>query len=476
MRALSLPVLGLSLCFLVPSAVNASSAEVAALRQQVQDLLKRIDTLEKKAEKSSSQSSSHTVIPIADSSQNQNSNSGDVAQGPGLEIPAQVERGRKDNPLSLKVSGHINRGIWVASNGVNTNTAHVDNDNSPTRLTITGSGRWDESTEIGGTIEFGVEENSTDEIAVNSVDDSRTGPSIRIAELFVKNDTFGEFYFGQGSTASDGTMESTDLSQTTLLSAGGSQSFIAGATVFTNRVTEGPITVNGDNARPDRIMDPGDGLFRRNRFRYNTPSILGFSLQTSHYFQGADHNWDIALKYGATIKDTKIRAQGAFLQRNTNSRTATGSNLVGDSMNAAYRQFNASAGVLFPVGLSLFVGYVDRDWYVTGVSSITNNVVNFNVPNGKNYTAKIGYQFNYFEAGLTALAVDFGCSEGMFFDILNTDRVYKGRAYGIFAVQFLDRISTEVYAGYRHFRMTSNVPNETYNPISAFLVGARVKL
>lgn len=470
MRALSIPLLGLSLCFLLPTSASGSAAEVTALRQQVQELLKRIDKLEQKA----SQSTQTNTLPIANTQETSK-----TTQNQELQIPAQVERARKDNPLSLKVSGHINRGIWVASNGVNTNTAHVDNDNSPTRLTITGSGKLNEDTEIGGTIEFGIEKNSTDEIAVNRVDDNRTGPGTRIAELFIKSKTFGEFFFGQGSTASDGTMENTDLSQTTLLSAGGSQSFIAGATGFTNRATGGDIVVNGDLARPDRVMDPGDGLFRRNRIRYNTPSILGLSLQASHYFQGANHNWDIALKYGATIMDTKVRAQASFAQRNTYSRGATlagAAALDGSTVNAAYRQFNASAGVLFPIGISLYAGYVNRDWRVTGVNTLSQQVQTFNVRDGKNYTAKIGYQFNYFEAGLTALAVDFGCSEGMFFDIQNLDHVYKGRAIGVFAVQFLDRISTEVYAGYRHFRMTSNVPNESYNPISAFLFGARVKL
>lgn len=426
----------------------AASSEVAALKSQVQDLLKRIDALEKKQQKSDD---------LAVPSHLRDSEKKEIPSNPA------VTR-RTDNPLSLKISGHVNRGILIADNGVNGNPVHVDNDNSPSRLTITGSGQWNETTEVGATVEFGIERNSTDRIDVNDVNDPARSPTIRIAELFLKSKTLGQLYVGYGSTASDGTMENPDLSKTTLLSAGGAFSFLAGATVFTDALTSKKVSIDGQSATADRVLDAGDGLFRQNRIRYNTPAFAGVSLQGSHYFDNKDNNWDLAVKFGRIIHNIKIRAEAAFLQRNTSTRNITGK----ENAQAKYRQFNTSAGVLFPCGISLFAGYIDRDW---DAHDKDGKFVDVN--KGKSYTGKIGWQHQFFEAGITAFAVDYGRFSGMIYDTQNPRDLYVGRGVGVFAVQFLDRIATELYVGYRQFMLEG--PTDQYNDIKAVLMGARVK-
>lgn len=440
--------------------IAASLPEVSALRQQVKELMERIDALEKNQKEITPDS----AIQATGTSPKQKAN---------LKLPANVTRERPESPLSLKISGHVNRGIWYASNGAGRNVGHVDNDNSPTRLRIVGSGQWDEKTEIGAILELGIETGSTDEVAVNNFKDNRTGPNIRHADLYIKHKDYGELYLGEGSTATDGIVENTDLSKTTLLSAGGSQSFIAGATVYTDATTGLNASPDGEVFKPDRVMDPGDGGFRQNRLRYNSPAFMGLSVQASHFFAGRSNNWDIILKYGATIRDIVVRVQTGFLQNNNITRTSTfaGEQTGNSTVQAPYNQFHLSAGLLFPNGISLFGSMVNRSWFVTDADG-----THYNVRNGTNYVGKLGYQFDYFEAGKTALAIDFGRSEGMYFNLRNLNAVYTGTAYGIFATQFLDRIATELYAGYRHFKVSSNIPDNHFNDIFAFLVGARVKL
>ena len=236
----------------VPGVVYAESAspsEVSQLKNQVEALLKRIDTLEKKQAEVGFENAGQDARP-----------------------KASVDR-REKNPLSLQISGHVNRGVWVASNGANTSVAHVDNDNSPSRLIITGTGEFNPDTTIGATLAFGVETNSTDQIDVRDVNDGSAGPTIRQAELFVKSKRFGELYVGQGSTASDGTMEDPDLSGTSLLSAGGSMSFIAGGALFTSKAAgNAKLFVDKQPAKADSVFDAGDGLTRRNRIRYKFQS------------------------------------------------------------------------------------------------------------------------------------------------------------------------------------------------------------
>ncbi len=427
----------------------AGTSEIKQLKNQVEALLKRVRDLEKKqgdvvfSEMNAKMASEKTIIR------------------------------RTKNPLSLKISGHINRGVWIANNGANTNIAHVDNDTSPSRLIITGTGELNSDITVGATFSLGIETNSTDQIDVNRIGDGSAKPTIRQAELFIKDKRFGELYVGQGSTASDSTMEATDLSGTSVLSAGGSMSFIAGGAVFTKKTMGNTkVLVDGQNAKADRVFDGGDGLFRRNRIRYNTPVFSGLSLQLSHYFKEKNHNWDATLKYATEFSGHKFRTQIAYMQRNSLTRSVTDVASATDvsAVQAAYKQVNGSAGVLFKNGISLFAGVVNRKWNVKNTSG-----AHVNVNTGTAYTGKIGYQHKFFEAGITAFAFDYGRFSGMLFDTRHPNDKYVGRTFGLLAVQNLDRIATEVYLGYRQFMLSGPNAGVSYNYIKVVLMGARIK-
>ena len=359
------------------------------------------------------------------------------------------------------MSALVNRAMLLHSNGKKSNLVHVDNDNSPTRLNFTVLGTVNDALTVGGTLEAALESNSTDNIDVNNTSGSKSTFQTRKEEVFVKHKTLGEFYLGQGATASDGTMEDTDFSKTGVVSAGASVGFLAGGTRFYDTSTQARGLVDGQALNVETLFDSGDGLFRRARMRYNSPNFYGFSLQSSHYYKGSHDNWDVALKYAGTLGDTKISAQTAYMHRNSLTKTVTAG-----TTSTKYKQFNASAGVLFANGISLFTGIVNRDWQLKGT------------PDGTVYHGKIGYQRDFFEAGKTAFAIDYGHYTAMVFDTRSgfEKDTYKGKTYGAFAVQFLDRIATELYLGIRLYQYKG--PSKRlarYKDVKAVMLGSRIK-
>ncbi len=417
--------------FVVPALAenNQPQQETAALEKQVEALMDRVNELESKER-----------------------------QLTGL---TEKEAVSTTDSLTLKISGLVNRAMLWHSNGKDSNTAHVDNDNSPTRLNFTGLGKLSEDMTVGATLEAALESNSTDNIDVHDTSGSKSTFNRRKAEVFIKHKIFGELYLGQGSTASDGTMENTDLSKTGVVSAGTSVGFMAGGTRFYDKSTQARGLVDAQALNVEKLFDGSDGLFRRDRIRYNTPNFAGFSLQGSHYYRGRNDNWDVALKYAGSIGGSKISAQTAYMHRNSLTKTVT----VG-TIPTKYSQFNASAGVLFENGISLFAGVVNRDWQLKKVHS------------GTVYHGKLGYQRDFFEAGKTAFAVDYGEYTNMVFDTrpsFEKDQ-FKGKTYGAFAVQFLDRIATELYLGVRLYKFKGPSQRAVhYKDVKAVMVGSRIK-
>jgi hypothetical protein len=280
-------------------------------------------------------------------------------------------------------------------------------------------------------------------------------------EVYIDDKKWGRLFVGQGSTASDGTMEDVDMSGTGVVSAGSSVSFSGAGIQFFDSKSNGKALLNGQRMIVETVFDSGDGLFRRNRIRYDTPEFYGLRLQTSHYYRGRNDNWDVAFKYAGTANGTKIGVQGAFLRRL--SKTVS---VPGGSTPAKYHQFNGSIGVLFTNGISLFASALHRDWK----SRRTHN--------GSIYFAKLGYQHSLVEAGKTAVAIDYGQYKNMIFDTRpqNERDQYKGTSYGLMLVQFLDRVATELFVAGRIYRLDGPSHQAArYKDAKLVLSGARIK-
>lgn len=418
----------LSLFCLPAFAESGAQMEEAALQKQVEALSKRINELESKERKF-------------------------------LEL-SEKEAVTSGNALTLKLSGQLNRAVVWHSNGKNANTVHADVDSSPSRFNITAVGNISEQTKIGGVIEVAFEPNSTDQIDIHDANDTKP-IAPRKMEVYLDDKKWGRLFVGQGATASDGTMEDVDMSGTGVVSAGSSVSFMGAGIQFFDGATNAKASLNGQSMIVETVFDSGDGLFRRNRIRYDTPEFYGLRLQTSHYYKGRNDNWDIAFKYAGTANGIKIGAQGAYLRRL--SKTVA---VPGGSTPAKYHQFNGSLGVLFPNGISVFLSALHRDWKARRVH------------HGSIYFAKLGYQHSFIEAGKTAFAIDYGQYKNLIFDTRpqNERDQYKGTSYGLMVVQFLDRIATELFVSGRIYELDGPSHQAArYKNAKVVLSGMRVK-
>ncbi len=164
---------------------------------------------------------------------------------------------------------------------------------------------------------------------------------------------------------------------------------------------------------------------------------------------------------------TNISFQAAYTHNLANTSFINAANTV---LPAKYTQWNGSIGALFPIGLSLLFATTYRDWDVSRANE------------GKIYYGKVGYQQNFFEAGKTALALDYGHFENMFLNMnsitnnANIRQDFVGKTYGVGLVQHIDRIATELYLSARVYAMDGDSnDNARYKDITMVMSGVRVK-
>lgn len=369
------------------------------------------------------------------------------------------------NDLSLKLYGHLNRAAVWKTNGVQNHWDYMDNDAHSSRFAFLATAKSNAKQTVGGLLEINVIQNST---ASSDIRNSASDPAIvtvRKSEVFLKDETFGEFYIGRGSMASDGTIEDTDFSGLSHVFLGANGQEIASGVSLINKVTGNRVNpVSGTTAtvRVKDIIGSTDGLSRRDRVRYNSPTFYGVSLQASHGYSRNNDVWDVAAKWGATMFDHKFAAIVAYVRENTLALTG-----VSSGVNTGYKQVNGSAGVLFKNGFNIFLGGAHRDWDFAKARD------------GRMLFTKLGYQWKQFEAGLTSVAIDFGDFQNLMIDATSDTSLrfkYKGQAKGIAINQSFDRISTDVYAAYRHFNWkVGGGALIKFKTVHAVMLGARVK-
>jgi hypothetical protein len=177
------------------------------------------------------------------------------------------------------------------------------------------------------------------------------------------------------------------------------------------------------------------------RLRYDSPKFYGFQASTS-LIQG--DAWDVALRYSANYEaiDTKVAAAIAYAD---------------GAQRFDLDQFNGSVSLLHGSGLNLTFATGEQD--LTGGNAFTRDP--------SFYCGKIGYQFNPFTIGMTALSVDYGYAE----DVAATGDEFT--SWGAFAVQNVDKVATELYFGFRNHDLER--PGVAVDDINVAVMGARVK-
>jgi hypothetical protein len=361
-------------------------------------------------------------------------------------VPPDVVRNENGDKVALKLYGQANRAYLFADDGDSSDSYFVDNDNSSSRVGALAEAQVNDDITFGGRLEIEYQSNPSN--VVNQDDknpgDSGNGTGFdeRWVDAQITSKRFGKLYLGKGSTASDGTSE-VDLSGTSVV-AYSSISDMAGGIRFydddTNTLTNTDV---GD------AFDNFDGLSRRNRLRYDSPTFWGFQLGGSVLSDGGD----VALKYAAKWGENwKFAAAASYANPQAQK------NDIDD-------QVSGSASILHSSGLNLTLA--------GAIADLRHDEEN---PDGSSRSddpkymyAKLGYRSNLFKFGETRFSVDFARS-----DDRDQDRD-EATTIGAAIVQDLSQWGMEYYLGYRWHELDRGEGSTDFDSINAVMSGVRVK-
>jgi hypothetical protein len=348
-----------------------------------------------------------------------------AAQAP---VERAVASGQKR--VKLAVSGQVNRMVNVIDDGKNTTGYFVDNDVSNTRVRFVGTAEATDDLTLGTRIEYAVTSNESGDV---NQDNESAGDffNVRWADLTLTSKRFGKLWLGRGDTASNNTSE-VDLSKVDVLAYASVADPAAGMLFRESRGDNSLTTIAISDAFNDR-----DGLSRRSRVRYDTPTLWGFHLAGSLV---EDQRSDASIWWGGQAWGFKAAAAAAVADPNNDN---------------ADLQYNGSFSILHEgtgLNLTASAGMLDRD----------------SEGDPTNFYGKLGWLANLFSVGQTGFGVDYTRSLN-----LPTGRD-DGYSVGAAIVQQFDEYGTEFYLGYRLYSLDRDVAPSVEN-MHVGTVGARVK-
>lgn len=314
---------------------------------------------------------------------------------------------------TIQVYGQINEGILVFDDGEeSTNYGLVGNANSSNRLGITSNTDFDSGWNMFSNIEFEyVPHRSSvlDQTDKNAADYGFDKTNFRKIEIALDHERYGKLWLGQGSMASDGSAE-VDFSGTGVISYS-AVSDIGGGLFRLDDGTLSDISTNG-------AYNNYDGLSRKMRVRYDTPSFSGFTLKTSYgqdVLNDEDASlYDVAATYEGDYDTIKVGAAIAYAHNDGND-----ADIVSGSV----------SGLHTPTGLSLTFA---------GASHDTDRDSTYGY-------AKLGLEREFFSVGSTAFAIDY--YSGKDITIEGSD----SSSYAFAMVQNVDNWNSQWYVGIRQY-------------------------
>jgi hypothetical protein len=314
----------------------------------------------------------------------------------------------------FRVSGQINVGVLHYDDGQEDFTNFVSNDNSSSRIRFQWLSPPDDAWRFEATLEAEYQALASNVVSQTNEDPNWDFPAtnIRKAEIVFINENFGKLWLGQGSMASDGTAE-VDNSGTDVI-AYSSLSDTAGGYFFRN-------SGNGlSDVTVGSAFSNFDGLGRKVRVRYDTPSFHGFGLRTSYgedAFADKDFPlYDVAAWYSGDFDQIDLDAAlGYAWNEETDIETLSGS----------------ISGLHKPTGISLTLAAA-REFNDDGIE-------------GRYGYVKLGYQREFFDIGKTFFSVDY---------YFGSDIAASGsdsNSIGLAAVQNIDDYNLRLWALWRNY-------------------------
>lgn len=336
----------------------------------------------------------------------------------------------------IRFSGQINMGVLSFDDGQQTYNDFVDNDNSSTRARIQLFSNPNYDWKFESNFEFEYQPLASN--VVSQFDDEKDWSldqaDIRKAEVAIANVNYGKLWLGQGSMASDGSAE-VDKSGTTVV-AYASVSDTAGGYFF--RLPGGSIS---DVAVGDAFSDY-DGLSRKFRVRYDTPTLQGFGLRVSYGYDWLVDDpkpmYDIAATYKGTLGDVALEGAVAASRNEQND-----TNRFDGSVSALHK----------PSGISVTLAAGEQQG---------------DDPTGYYGYAKLGYEHTFFDnVGSTAFSLDYYRGS----DIAEADS--DSNSIGVAAVQNIDAANLQLWLLWRTYGYEAS--NTSYKNGEAIFGGALLK-
>lgn len=440
MRCFSLLISVSITCLATTPARADYSHELAALQKQLSDLQKKVDEL--------------TAIQAAEV--NLKVPSGNLVKAT-LPKPSGNMVVNEKNATNVVISGQINRMIAYHNNGNKSRIQHLDSSASSSRITLIGETKLSQNIKAQAALELEWLENASQATRIGLANNEFNSPHVgqdqlrprKIEGVFIT--PLGTFSIGKGHTASYGSASATDFSKTSPVSHGSEGALDLGGFNFYNK-THGLTELIPASS----IIDNYDGIRRADRIRYDTPEFYGFKLGIDHTNQDTT---DAALYYNGVIGETKVAAAFGFVNAPYYSAVKnTGDLVAGEVPDLGFRQYTASFGVLFPVGVSFSATGAFRKFH------LPSNGQNISRNHGTFWSAKLGYQRNLFGIGDSVVAVEYAQGKAQWADSSksgnNPARIYTNfaaingelaRSYALTFVQNIDCLSTELYLTFRMY-------------------------
>ena len=330
--------------------------------------------------------------------------------------------------VKLSIYGMVNRAVNVVDDGDDTDAYFVDNDNAESRVGFLGTAKINDDLTVGSRIELTIAPDKAGSVNQNNKEAGDVFEQ-RWASVAAESKRYGKLSLGKGFTASYGTA-SRDLSKTNVI-AYVTVADTAGGMLF--RQEDDVLT----NLSIAEAFQSFDGLNRRSRVRYDTPTYKGFQLSTSLV---TDERYDGALWWGG--QGNGFKAIGA-------------ASIADPKIDDADLQYTGSFSVLHEetgLNLTLSTGFLERD----------------NGDDKENYYAKLGLLKRFFPVGETAFSIDYNKTENQ------PTEDDDGYSFGLAAVQHFEKYGSEIFFLYRDYSLDRDFGPEVHD-ISVISLGSRIK-
>ena len=330
-----------------------------------------------------------------------------VAADPEREMPGPFVL-RKNENLSLLLSGRVHRMVLGLDDGANTDRFFTDSEQGPTSIRFDVNAKASEQFSVGATIETGIRQNRPFLVSQDNPDPG-TDVTVRIAEVTLNHSNVGKFSIGRGFSSAWLAPE-MDLSGTqfaSLLPVG----MLAPGMKFVDRSDDTLSDIQVLNYFVDV-----ERLLLVDRIRYDSPGF-GMGMQVSGTI-ASDGRWDASFRMKPKATEDWTFVAGASFQHEPFAGIDQRIDAVGSVRHN-------------DTGLNFTAGFVTEEVTEGGTANT--------------YVLKAGWLADFFDLGKTAFSLDY-------YDV--SDLRLAGdaaKSYGFFAVQKWPAYGIDFYGGYRMY-------------------------